>query len=57
MTTKEPKPTDSFMSYTKFIREELDRMLSTDEYKLVMKFYIAGIDVDKCIAKIVKGDY
>lgn len=46
---KQPKPTDSYMAYSKYVREELEKELTEEDHSYIMSQYITGVHVDKCV--------
>lgn len=46
---KQSKPTDSYMSYSKYVREELEKELTEKDHSYIMSQYITGVHVDKCV--------
>lgn len=50
------KSSDSFMSYTAYIKAELGRILTTKEYETACQYYIHGKNVDLCVDKLKKGE-
>lgn len=49
---KQSKPTDSYISYSKYVREELEKELTEEDHKRMVQMYIHGVSVDKCIEKM-----
>lgn len=54
-TKKQPKPTDSFHTFSQFVREEVGQELYLKNIKYIMECYLTPIHVDKCIDKIKEG--
>lgn len=49
---KQPKPTDSYMAYSKYVRGELEKELTEKDHSYIMSQYVTGVDADKCVENI-----
>lgn len=49
---KQSKPTDSYISYSKYVREELEKDLTEEDHKRMVQMYIRGVSVDECIERM-----
>lgn len=46
---KQSKPTDSYMTFSKYVREELEKELTEKDHKRMVQMYIHGVSVDECV--------
>lgn len=50
---KQSKPTESYMAYSKYVREELEKELTEEDHKRMVQMYIHGVSVDKCVESMM----